>query len=68
VLIVSLGVDTYEKDPLSQIALTTEAFPEIGRNIAQLNLPTVFIMEGGYAIDDLGKNVVGVLSGFETKR
>jgi acetoin utilization deacetylase AcuC-like enzyme len=68
VLIVSLGVDTYEKDPLSQIALTTEAFPQIGRNIAQLNLPTVFIMEGGYAIDDLGKNVVGVLCGFETKR
>lgn len=65
VVVLSLGVDTYEKDPISNFRLRTEHFPAIGRRIAALGLPTVFIMEGGYAVDDIGRNVAGVLSGFE---
>jgi acetoin utilization deacetylase AcuC-like enzyme len=68
VLVVSLGVDTYGHDPLGDFALSADAFPHIGAIIAQLNLPTVFIMEGGYAIQQLGRNVVGVLEGFESKK
>jgi acetoin utilization deacetylase AcuC-like enzyme len=64
-LLVSLGVDTFGGDPLGDFALTSAAFPRIGARLAQLNVPTVFLMEGGYAIEDLGKNVVGVLAGFE---
>jgi acetoin utilization deacetylase AcuC-like enzyme len=63
-LLVSLGVDTFGGDPLGDFAMTGAAFPRIGARLAQLNLPTVFLMEGGYAIEDLGKNVVGVLAGF----
>ncbi|MCS7054852.1 MAG: histone deacetylase family protein [Thermoflexales bacterium] len=63
-LVVSLGVDTFGGDPLGDFALTGDAFPRIGARLAQLKLPTVFIMEGGYAIEQLGANVVGVLSGF----
>jgi acetoin utilization deacetylase AcuC-like enzyme len=29
-----------------------------------MNIPTVVIMEGGYAIDALGRNVASLLSGF----
>jgi len=64
-LLVSLGADTYEKDPLGGFALTDAAYAAIGKRIAQLELPTVFIMEGGYAIAQLGSNVVNVLLGFE---
>jgi acetoin utilization deacetylase AcuC-like enzyme len=64
-LVVSLGVDTFRLDPLGDFALTEDAYPHIGARLAQLRLPTVFIMEGGYAIDQLGVNVAGVLSGFE---
>jgi len=63
-LVVSLGVDTYEGDPISRFRLATEDFPPIGARIAGLGLPTVFVMEGGYAVDALGSNVAGVLSGF----
>jgi acetoin utilization deacetylase AcuC-like enzyme len=63
-LVVSLGVDTFAGDPLGDFELTEDVYARIGSSIAQLNLPTVFIMEGGYAISQLGKNVAAVLTGF----
>ena len=30
------------------------------------NVPTAFVFEGGYAVKELGVNVVNVLEGFET--
>ncbi|GMG84692.1 acetylpolyamine amidohydrolase AphA [Paralimibaculum aggregatum] len=63
-LVVSLGVDTYEGDPISRFRLAEGDFPGIGARIARLRLPTVFVMEGGYAIAALGRNVAGVLGGF----
>ena len=65
ILIVSLGVDTFERDPISQFKLTSPDYPKIGKRIAQLGLPTLFVMEGGYAVEEIGINAVGVLSGFE---
>ncbi len=66
-VVVSLGVDTFADDPLGDFALTEAAFPRIGATIAQLKRPTVFIMEGGYAIEPLGRNIAGVLTGFQTE-
>ena len=40
-------------------------FREAGRRISGLGLPTVFLLEGGYAIGAVGINVVNVLQGFE---
>lgn len=65
VLLVSLGVDTFERDPISRFRLTADDFPEIGARLARLRLPTHFVMEGGYAVDEIGVNTVGVLAGFE---
>jgi acetoin utilization deacetylase AcuC-like enzyme len=65
VVVVSLGVDTFEKDPISHFKLVSEDYPKIGRRIAKLGLPTLFVMEGGYAVDEIGVNAVGVLTGFE---
>ncbi|MBN9237121.1 MULTISPECIES: histone deacetylase family protein [Phyllobacteriaceae] len=65
VVVVSLGVDTFEKDPISQFKLKSGDYPKIGARIARLNLPTLFVMEGGYAVDEIGVNAVGVLTGFE---
>ena len=64
VVVVSLGVDTFEKDPISRFKLVTQDYPRIGRRIAQLGLPTLFVMEGGYAVEEIGVNAVGVLTGF----
>jgi acetoin utilization deacetylase AcuC-like enzyme len=67
VVVVALGVDTFEKDPISQFKLTSADYPKIGRRIAKLNRPTLFVMEGGYAVDEIGINAVGVLTGFEDR-
>ena len=65
VVVISLGVDTFEKDPISKFKLKTEDFPKIGERIARLSLPTLFVMEGGYAVAEIGVNAVSVLTGFE---
>jgi acetoin utilization deacetylase AcuC-like enzyme len=65
VVLISLGVDTFEKDPISKFKLTSADYPKIGACIAKLGLPTLFVMEGGYAVAEIGVNAVGVLTGFE---
>jgi acetoin utilization deacetylase AcuC-like enzyme len=64
VLVVSLGVDTFEKDPISYFKLKSPDFTRYGAAIAKLKLPTLFVMEGGYAIEAIGINTVNVLEGF----
>ena len=64
-LLISLGVDTYEKDPISFFKLKSDDFFDIGKKIASCDLPTLFVMEGGYAIKEIGINTVNVLKGFE---
>jgi acetoin utilization deacetylase AcuC-like enzyme len=63
-LVVSLGVDAYREDPISFFRLDSDDFREAGRRIGRLGLPTVFCMEGGYAIEAVGINTVNVLEGF----
>ena len=63
-LVVSLGVDTYAHDPISSFALDADGYPRIGRSIAALDLPTVLVQEGGYAVEGVGGNVAAVLSAF----
>jgi acetoin utilization deacetylase AcuC-like enzyme len=66
-LVVSLGVDTFEGDPISFFTLSSDDFKRYGAVIATLNLPTLFVMEGGYAVQEIGINTVNVLTGFEGK-
>ena len=63
ILVVSLGVDTFKEDPISEFKLESEHYLRIGERIARLKLPTVYLMEGGYAIDEIGTNVVNTLAG-----
>ncbi|WP_184072062.1 histone deacetylase family protein, partial [Sphingosinicella soli] len=66
-LVVSFGADTFSGDPISHFAIETEDFAAIGARIAAMDLPTAIIMEGGYAVGDLGGNVARFLSGFADK-
>lgn len=65
VLVVALGLDAHEEDPLKGLALTTDDFAAVGAAIAGLNLPTVLVQEGGYLQDALGNNLASFLRGFE---
>lgn len=73
-LVVSLGVDTFENDPISQFLLKNDDYLRLGEVIGKLarhssngqRLPVLFAFEGGYAVDDIGINTVNVLTGFES--
>lgn len=64
-VVVSLGADTFKGDPICHFRLETENYLRIGEQLASLKRPTLFVMEGGYAVAELGVNVVNVLQGFE---
>ncbi|SNT11958.1 histone deacetylase family protein [Tropicimonas sediminicola] len=63
-LVISLGTDAYKDDPISFFKLDSPDFLDAGVRIGKLGLPTVFCMEGGYAIEQVGINAVNVLEGF----
>jgi acetoin utilization deacetylase AcuC-like enzyme len=63
-LLVSYGADTFEGDPISHFRLKTSDYAPMAGLIASLGLPTMIVMEGGYAVHALGANVGEFLSGF----
>lgn len=64
-LVVALGLDAHEADPLQGGALTTAGFERIAEAIGKLHLPTVLVQEGGYLTDDLADNLAMFLTCFE---
>jgi acetoin utilization deacetylase AcuC-like enzyme len=64
-LVVALGVDTFEGDPISGFRLRSDDYLRVGERLARLaaGRPTVLTMEGGYAVAEVGTNVVNVLAG-----
>ena len=67
-VVVSLGVDTFKGDPISHFLLETDDYPRVGERIARLGKPTLFVLEGGYAVEEIGLNVANVLGGFDASR
>lgn len=63
-LVIALGVDTYEGDPISKFKLRSADYLQVGARLARLGLPAVFTMEGGYAVAEVGVNVANVLEGY----
>lgn len=63
-IVIALGLDAYEGDPLRGLAVSTEGFDRIGQRIAGMRLPTVLVQEGGYICDALGDNLSAFLQGF----
>ena len=64
-LVVSLGVDTFEPGSDQLLQLESADFSTYGRMIGACRIPTLFVLEGGYAVAEIGVNAVNVLTGFE---
>ena len=62
-LAVSMGFDTYEKDPLAGQRITEKGYQKIGRMVSGLNLPTFIALEGGYS-KDIGRLCCNFLESF----
>jgi acetoin utilization deacetylase AcuC-like enzyme len=65
VLLVSLGLDTFDDDPISQFKLQAPDYLRMGERIASLGKPALFLFEGGYNLQALAEITVNVLEGFE---
>jgi acetoin utilization deacetylase AcuC-like enzyme len=63
-LIVSYGADTHEADPISYFKLKSSDYAAMARRIASTGVPSLIVMEGGYAVEALGTNIAEFLSGF----
>jgi acetoin utilization deacetylase AcuC-like enzyme len=58
IILVSAGYDLHESDPLASLDITSNGIREIVRSILRLgDKPTIFMLEGGYSLYDLGWNV-----------
>jgi acetoin utilization deacetylase AcuC-like enzyme len=64
-LVVSLGLDAAETDPMGALSVTTAGFRRAAGLISSLDMPTLLVQEGGYPCEALGHNLVSFLDGFE---
>lgn len=64
IIVVALGLDAFEGDPLKGMAITTDGFARIAGAVAKLAKPAVITQEGGYPCPELGDNLKAFLSGF----
>ncbi len=62
-LVIALGLDAHEADPLAGGAMTTDGYGRLAELIANLPLPTLIVQEGGYLTDQLGDSLAAFLSG-----
>jgi acetoin utilization deacetylase AcuC-like enzyme len=67
-LVVALGLDGADEDPLGVFNITTQGFAEIAARIAALGLPTALVQEGGYVCPALPRNLVTFLASFDAAR
>ena len=67
-LVVSLGFDTYHGDPLGSFQIHTEDYAKIAMRTRESlrDIPALILLEGGYVIEQLGKNVLSFLDGWKS--
>jgi acetoin utilization deacetylase AcuC-like enzyme len=53
-LVVAVGYDTHEADPIGGFRLSTDYFGRRAAVIRQFGVPTVLVQEGGYGLAHLG--------------
>ena len=63
-LVLSLGFDASEHEPLAFLAVSAEGFARAAAAIAALGLPTAIIQEGGYDLTRLGTLLQRALAPF----
>lgn len=64
-LIVSLGLDAAEDDPIGVLNVTEEGFARAASLIASLGVPSLLVQEGGYPSAALQSNLRAFLSAYD---
>lgn len=67
-LVISLGFDTFNTDPLGSFKLETPDYETIAAKVRQnsglQNVSAVILLEGGYVVEHLGDNMLSFLKGW----
>ncbi|MGP9821431.1 histone deacetylase family protein [Salinarimonas sp. NSM] len=64
-LVVALGLDAAEDDPIGALRVTTDGFARAAETIAAARLPTAIVQEGGYLCEALPRNLSAFLDAFD---
>jgi len=67
-MVISAGWDAHRDDPLSKLAVSTDAYSRIGEAYGSLPLPTVIVQEGGYSLDAIALSARAFMQAFRAKR
>lgn len=62
-LVVSLGYDAHEEDPIGLLKVTNAGFHAIGERVRAVGLPTLVVQEGGYQVSVIGACLSAFLHG-----
>ncbi|ETN46790.1 uncharacterized protein HMPREF1541_00979 [Cyphellophora europaea CBS 101466] len=72
-VVVSLGFDTYETDPIGKFRIATEDYEGIARRAREAlardgvgECKSLVVLEGGYVVEKLGVNLLSWLKGWES--
>ncbi len=63
-LVISLGFDASEHEPLKYLSVTEDGFARAGAAIMAAGLPCALVQEGGYNTDVIGRLLARFLSAF----
>jgi acetoin utilization deacetylase AcuC-like enzyme len=63
-LVLSLGMDICKGDPIGKFKITRNGLHKIGKEIESLHVPILAVLEGGYNLNELGDDVVALISEF----
>jgi acetoin utilization deacetylase AcuC-like enzyme len=66
-LIVSVGFDILDGDPIGGFKITIDGLNRISAAIAGLGIPTLIVQEGGYLLSKLGQCALSFLSPFASR-
>ncbi|MNV71595.1 Acetylpolyamine aminohydrolase [compost metagenome] len=62
-VVLAIGFDTYEHDPISVLRFDFEAYRLVGQRLRALGLPIVVVQEGGYMVESLQPGLTALLEG-----
>jgi acetoin utilization deacetylase AcuC-like enzyme len=65
-LVLSAGWDAHRDDPLSKLAVSTDAYARIGELYAGFGLPTLIVQEGGYSLPAIAAASGAFVGAFRT--
>ncbi len=65
-VVVSLGFDASEYEPLGYLSVTEDGFARAGRLVQEADLSCAIVQEGGYNVDVIGKLLIRFLDGLRS--